>query len=919
MSTAQTLDYDTVRAGFSWEVARQGLAGLPGGRGLNIAHEAVDRHVLEGHGSRVALRCLGTKGQVEDVTYDDLRRSTNRFAHVLRGLGLGKGDRVMSLLGRTPDQYVAALGTLKNTSVFSPLFSSFGPEPIKERMRLSGATVLVTTPELYRRKVLPMRPDLEHLQQVLLVGGSPAAAELAGPGVVDLAAAMAEADDRFEIPPTDPGDMALLHFTSGTTGKPKGAVHVHEAVVAHRATSGFALDLRPEDVFWCTADPGWVTGTSYGIIAPLTQGATLITYAGDFDARAWYDVLARHRVTVWYTAPTALRMLVKHGSDLAHEYDLSALRHIASVGEALNPEVVEWGREAYGMPIHDNWWQTETGAIMISNYRFMDIRPGSMGRPMPGIDAAVLRQGADGRAAVVDGHVTPAAVGEVGELAVRKGWPSMFRGYLDAEERYRKLLRRRVVPQRRPREGRRGRLLLVRRPRRRRHQVRGPPDRPVRGRDRADGAPGGRRGRGDRQAGSGGRRARQGVRHRAPRGRADRRAAEGAARLRTTPPRWPGPQGDRLRPAPAAHQQRQGDAPAAQGPRARPRHRRHLHPGAAGAVVRGAVVMTTDPARAPDRLALLRTMLTIRRFEEACAELYSATKIRGFLHLYVGEEAVATGVMAALGPEDGVVTTYREHGHALARGVSMNSIMAEMFGKVTGCSRGRGGSMHLFDAATRFVGGNAIVGGGLPLSIGMALADRMRGLDRVTVCFFGDGAVAEGEFHETLNLAALWHLPVLFCCENNLYAMGTSIHTEHANTELAMRASSYGITAWPVDGMDVLAVAESAHRAVEEVRGGAGPHFLELRTFRYRAHSMYDSDRYREKSEIEAWKQHDPIETLGALLRAEGQLDDEKLQQLEQDVAAQIAEAVATADEAPFEPVDDLTRFVVSDPAGASR
>ncbi len=438
MSTAKTLDYEAIRTGFSWEEARRQLAGLPGGRGLNIAHEAVDRHVDEGHGDRVALRCLGTKGQVADVSYDDLRRATNRFAHVLGDLGLGKGDRVMSLLGRTPDQYVAALGTLKNTSVFSPLFSSFGPEPIKERLRLSRATVLVTTPELYRRKVLPMRADLEHLRHVLLVGGTDAAHELAGPGVIDLAAAMATADDSFEIPPTDPEDMALLHFTSGTTGKPKGAVHVHEAVVAHRATAGFALDLRPEDVFWCTADPGWVTGTSYGIIAPLTHGATLITYAGDFDARTWYDVLARHRVTVWYTAPTALRMLVKHGSALAHEYDLSALRHIASVGEALNPEVVEWGREAYGMPIHDNWWQTETGAIMVSNYRFMEIRPGSMGRPMPGIEATVLRQGADGRAAVVDGHVTPAETGELGELAVRAGWPSMFRGYLDAEERYRK-------------------------------------------------------------------------------------------------------------------------------------------------------------------------------------------------------------------------------------------------------------------------------------------------------------------------------------------------------------------------------------------------------------------------------------------------------------------------------------------------
>jgi pyruvate dehydrogenase E1 component alpha subunit len=317
---------------------------------------------------------------------------------------------------------------------------------------------------------------------------------------------------------------------------------------------------------------------------------------------------------------------------------------------------------------------------------------------------------------------------------------------------------------------------------------------------------------------------------------------------------------------------------------------------------------------------LLRTMLLIRRFEEACAELYSATKIRGFLHLYVGEEAVATGLMSTLGPEDAVITTYREHGHALARGMSAESIMAEMFGKVTGCSRGRGGSMHLFDRETRFVGGNAIVAGGLPLAVGMALADKLRGLARVTACFFGDGAVAEGEFHEAMNLAALWHLPVLFCCENNLYAMGTSIRTEHANVELAMRASTYGTASWVVDGMDVLAVQEAAHRAVEEIRAGAGPHFLELRTYRFRAHSMYDSDRYRQKSEIEGWKQHDPITKLTDRMRADSTLTDQDLAALEAEVAEILEQAVEAADRAPLEPVEDLTRFVVSDPvAGGTR
>ena len=320
-------------------------------------------------------------------------------------------------------------------------------------------------------------------------------------------------------------------------------------------------------------------------------------------------------------------------------------------------------------------------------------------------------------------------------------------------------------------------------------------------------------------------------------------------------------------------------------------------------------------AVAKHRVELLRTMVTIRRFEERCAELYSATKIRGFLHLYVGEEAVGTGVIAALEAEDQIVATYREHGHALARGVPMDAVMAEMFGKETGCSRGRGGSMHLFDKQAGLVGGNAIVAGGIPLAIGLALADKMTGRDRVTVCFFGDGAAAEGEFHESLNLAALWHLPVLFCCENNRYAMGTAIAREHARTDLALRASSYGLVAAPVDGMDVLAVEEATRRAVDGIRSGGGPHFLELLTYRFRAHSMYDSDRYREKAEIASWKERDPIEALAATMRAEGQLDDDALARIEAEVAEQIDRAVATADAAPFEAVEDLTRFVHSEEA----
>ncbi|MEV0494394.1 pyruvate dehydrogenase (acetyl-transferring) E1 component subunit alpha [Streptomyces atratus] len=317
------------------------------------------------------------------------------------------------------------------------------------------------------------------------------------------------------------------------------------------------------------------------------------------------------------------------------------------------------------------------------------------------------------------------------------------------------------------------------------------------------------------------------------------------------------------------------------------------------------------------RLSLLRRMLVIRRFEERCVELYSSTKIRGFVHLYIGEEAVAVGVNEALRQEDAVVSTYREHGHALARGVPADAVMAEMYGKVTGCSRGHGGSMHLFDADRRFYGGNAIVAGGLPLAAGLALADRMRGSTRVTCCFFGDGAFAEGEFHETANLAALWRLPLLMVCENNLYAMGTSLAREHAQTNLAMRASSYGMPAWSVDGMDVLAVEAAAHQATESIRAGIGPHFLEAQTYRFRAHSMYDPDRYRAKSEIEQWKGRDPIRGLADRMRSEGELGDQTMEQLEQDVLGVIERAVRSAEDAPEEPVADLLRFVTSEPGGS--
>jgi acetyl-CoA synthetase len=411
------------RAGFRWEDARSRLSGLPGG-GLNIAHEAVDRHAASGG---IALRWIGRDGARRDLSYGDLARETSRFAHALRRLGVAEGDTVFLLLGRVPELYVAMLGALKAKAVVCPLFSAFGPEPIATRLELGRGRVLVTSEALYRRKVEALRPRLPELRHVLLVDADPAP-----PGTLSWTEAMAALPDSFAIPPTSPEDPALLHFTSGTTGKPKGALHVHQAVLTHHVTGLYALDLHPGDVFWCTADPGWVTGTSYGVIAPLTHGVVNVVAEAEFDAPTWYGILESERVTVWYTAPTAIRMMMKLGSEPVRARNLSALRFMASVGEPLNPEAVQWGIEAFGMPFHDNWWQTETGGIMIANYAGVDVKPGSMGLPLPGIDAAVLRREADGRLR----EVTDPA--EEGELALRAGWPSMMRAYLGEEARYRK-------------------------------------------------------------------------------------------------------------------------------------------------------------------------------------------------------------------------------------------------------------------------------------------------------------------------------------------------------------------------------------------------------------------------------------------------------------------------------------------------
>jgi len=430
-AVAPTLaDYEAARRSFSWAGARGELDGLPGGAGLNIAHEAVDRHAAGPRADVLALRWLGRDGGRRDFTYAELSRLSNRFANALRELGVRPGDRIVSLLGRVPELQVAALGTWKLGAVFCPLFSAFGPEPIRTRLEKSRARVLVTTPALYQRKVAQSRAALPRLEHVILVGEDDVAA--ADSGIRRWSPLMAEASPDFSISPTDPESAALIHFTSGTTGMPKGALHVHEAVVAHHVTGRLALDLHPGDVFWCTADPGWVTGTSYGIIAPLTNGVTSVLDESDFDARRWYQVLARERVTVWYTAPTAIRMLMKAGAELAREYDLSALRFLASVGEPLNPEAVVWSQEVFGRCFHDNWWQTETGGIMIANFAAMEVRPGSMGRPLPGIEAAIVRRLEEGG---VEEVTQPDGVGE---LALRPGWPSMFRTYWNEPERYAK-------------------------------------------------------------------------------------------------------------------------------------------------------------------------------------------------------------------------------------------------------------------------------------------------------------------------------------------------------------------------------------------------------------------------------------------------------------------------------------------------
>ena len=425
-------DYDRARAAFDWAAVPDVCAGM-GGNGCNIAYAAVDRHADGPAAARTALRFVSESGDdgalaTRDVSYSELARLAKRFTNVLRAADIGKGDRVFTLMGRCPELYITILGALRNGTVVSPLFSAFGPEPIATRLDIGAADVLVTTRALYDRKIAKIRDRLTSLRHVFIVDDGTGDDE---PGISRFWRLMDAAADDAPIEHTTADDPALLHFTSGTTGTPKGALHVHGAVTMHYVTGLYALDLHGDDIYWCTADPGWVTGMSYGVISPLLHGVTSIVDEAEFDAERWYSILESERVTVWYTAPTAIRMLIKAGPELAEKFRFPNLRFVASVGEPLNAEAVWWGKRVLGLPIHDNWWQTETGGIMVANTPAFDIKPGSMGRPLPGVDAAVVRRGDDGTVSVIEEPDVE------GELALKPGWPSMFREYLHQEERYR--------------------------------------------------------------------------------------------------------------------------------------------------------------------------------------------------------------------------------------------------------------------------------------------------------------------------------------------------------------------------------------------------------------------------------------------------------------------------------------------------
>jgi len=415
-------DYQKMCEGFRWEDVSADLDWFDSEH-INIGHVAIDAHLKTERRDKKALIWVNQKGDVEEYTFADLARLSNKFANVLvKEAGIQKGDRVFFFLERVPEIFIGIIGTLKAGAVIGPLFSAFGPDAVKDRMTDSKAKVLVTSPML-KKKIVEIIPDLPHLEKIVVVNRRNAALD---PDDLSYEAVMARSSEQFEVIRTNKEDYAIMHYTSGTTGKPKGAVHAHNAVIGHYATAKYVLDLHSDDIYWCTADPGWVTGTSYGIFGPWSNGITQVVYEGMFSAKQWYKILEQWKVTVWYTAPTAIRMLMKAGDDLPKQFNLDSLRHMNSVGEPLNPEAIMWGQKILHKLFHDNWWQTETGAIMIANYAVQDINPGSMGRPFPGINAGII-----------DDDFNEMPVGQEGNLALRTGWPSMFRAYWEKEEVYR--------------------------------------------------------------------------------------------------------------------------------------------------------------------------------------------------------------------------------------------------------------------------------------------------------------------------------------------------------------------------------------------------------------------------------------------------------------------------------------------------
>jgi acetyl-CoA synthetase len=417
------LDYEKAREKFSWEDIKKELDWFDNG-GINIAYEVLDRHLSTPLRDKIALYWQGKKDETEEYTFHDLSRLSNRFAGALKNLGLRKGDRVFAYMDRIPEQYIALLGALKLGGVIGPLFSAFGPDAVKDRLGDSGARVLLTTPRLVKT-VHEVLDELPALDTIIIVNRRKTPYDLRE-REISYESIMNDASEEFEIEKTDKEDYAIIHYTSGTTGKPKGVVHAHEAIVGHYATAKYVLDLHPEDIYWCTADPGWVTGTSYGIFGPWSNGVSQVVYEGGFGAGHWYRVIEKYKVTVWYSAPTAIRMLMKAGESPVSKHNLSSLRYICSVGEPLNPEAVLWSNEVFGLPFHDNWWQTETGCIQIANYPIQDIRPGSMGRPFMGVTPTILDDNCEK-------ELPP---GEEGHLALKAGWPSMFRTYWNKKELY---------------------------------------------------------------------------------------------------------------------------------------------------------------------------------------------------------------------------------------------------------------------------------------------------------------------------------------------------------------------------------------------------------------------------------------------------------------------------------------------------